>query len=73
MLNIIEEMFSFFHFKTQIVQSLCLDVDYIDKAQRGFGGKKWRPLTILTGYARWRFVVGTSCVEMLPRENVKPD
>ena len=48
---------------------------YIDKAQRGFGGKKWRPLTILIGYARWRvcWFAGTSFVEMLPHENVKPD
>ena len=39
MLNIIAEMFSFFHFKTQKVLVYVKDVEYIDKAQQAFGRK----------------------------------
>ena len=55
MLNIIEEMFSFFHFKTQIVpKGLYLDVGCIDKAQTGI----WREKMASTYYFSQGMPVG---------------
>ena len=45
------------------------DVEYTDKHSGLLAGKCRLQLTILTGYARWRFGIVTSCVEMLLRKS----